>query len=775
MPTHVEQILPEWAAKTVSDDQRRGMALLVAAENASTAGAVPLNEYKISDSSLQRAPDAARAHASHLALASARSLSRGRPFFKRITIRGREGERSICISDVRTTQSIVAQLESDFEVFGWTSAAAHLFTAAIGASVAGRCAHPFDGTVVARAHYRGRLLPTPSDATLQSGEATSQIACSIEARGTSTSPLSKEPAPHIGHAADPPVAAPSDNGSLRSDPRAQEPEQPTPRSLGTLNIAATADQLQWLSFHHDLRRSLLVEGPPGSGKTSVALMRIPCLIDRQWDDLGVETDRDAPFYSEERTVVVIPRATLKHALSRLAATVEVPNVRYSTADALAVEVLRISPFGAAELRDTFEAETNLMPHRQLSTLLRYFLGRRAFAVAAALTWSAAAQRCSRARVKDLESRVIKWAEPIQRGCRTRTFSSVGCEWFAAGRAQPAKLVYADRCLLDRTCRDIFGREGLIRSALEVTPDENFLAELDLTGAIPLLARWREKHPSDLTGTSQGELHSLAAIACDVWSRDARKVVPNFLRAVPFPTHIVIDEVQDFSDEALGFLQAFLADNGVITAAGDRLQAQRKSGSSKMWGGLAVSEFDHVSLEVNYRQSLEVGGFVSRAHKQLFNAEPSWAVGPRCSGTPVRICTSTASSVEQLARVVLTEVKTLQSWNPRCTIAVIHLGDAEFSVRLSQNLQRLGLRSHTLDSANAEWENQRLLVSTAESCKGLEFDATVVVDLSNSGRDDSYVQDSAKRELFVALSRACDRMAVVAGNRESGRLLRACAK
>jgi hypothetical protein len=503
-------------------------------------------------------------------------------------------------------------------------------------------------------------------------------------------------------------------------------------------------------------------------------MRIPCLIDRQWAALGLKTGRDDAFYSEERTVVVIPRPTLKHALSLLAETVEVPSVRYSTADALAVEVLRNSPFGGAVLSDTFDAEVDLMRHRRLSALLRYFLGRQALAVTEGLVWSAAAQQCSHARVKDLENRLLNWTIPLQRGGRTRTFSSIGCDWFAAGRDQPAKAIYADRCLLERTCREIFDRKGLLQRALEDPLDEKSLALIDLAGARPLIKRWRDEHPSDLTGTSQGEWQSLAAMACDVWSRDDRRVVPSFLRATPSPTHIVIDEVQDFSDEALGFLQAYLEEDGVITAAGDRMQAQRASGSSGMWGGLAVSEFDHISLEVNYRQSLEVGGFVSRAHKRLFGTPPTWAVGPRSSGAAVRVCSSSASSAEQLARVAFTEVKTLQGWSPHCTIAVIHLGGAEFSSRLSQGLRILGLRAHTLDSADAEWENQLLLVSTAESCKGLEFDATVVVDLANSGRIDSDLWVSAKRELFVALSRACDRMTVIAGNGASGRLLRACA-
>lgn len=775
MTTRGDQTLPEWAAKAIAEDQRRGRALLSAAERAAAAGSVPPTAHKISDSPSQRSMDAARAQDSEAAHAAARSLSLARPFFKRITILGDEGEHSICISDVRTTQSIGAHLESDFEVFGWTSPAAPLAGAEIGALVDERHATSLEGRVVARAHYRHRLLKAVSDATLQSGNLISHIARSAETQRPDIGPPQSKPRDRAHRADHRPNAANGTDDGAVALPHFQHPEQPMPRSLGTLNIAATADQRQWLSFHHDLRRSLLVEGPPGSGKTSVALMRIPCLIDRQWTDSRLKSEVDAPFYSEQRTVVVIPRPSLKHALSRLAETVEVPNVRYSTADVLAIEVLRSSPFGAEVLRNSFDAEIDLMRHRRLSALLRFFLARQALTVVEGLVWSAAAQQCSHARVKDLESRLSNWVIPLERGGRIRTFSSIGCEWFASGRDQPAKLIYADRCLLDRTCREIFNREGLLRRALEDPIDEKSLAQIELAGAKPLLKRWRDEHPSDLTATSQGEWQSLAAIACDVWSRDDRKVVPNFLRAASPPTHIVIDEVQDFSDEALGFLQSFLAQHGVITAAGDRMQAQRASGSSGMWGGLAVSEFDHVSLEVNYRQSLEVGGFVSRAHKRLFGASPTWAVGPRASGTPVRVSTSSSSSTEQLARVVLAEVKTLQSWSPQCTIAVIHLGGAELSGKLCQSLRILGLRAHALDSADAEWENQLLLVSTAESCKGLEFDATVVVDLANSGRIDSELWDSAKRELFVALSRACDRMTVVVGNGASGRLLRTCAE
>jgi hypothetical protein len=773
MSEPVAKHLPDWMAQAVGEDQRRGRELIDAANKAAARGSVPPGSHKICDSAAQLAHDANRAAYSQMALAAAQSLSRARPFFKRLTIRGDGCERSICISDVRTTQSISAYLESDFEVFGWTSPAAPLAAEPIGASVDGQYAQPFIGTVVGRAHYRDRLLPTPSDASLESGAIFGRIARSDDERIPDGHPHAREPAARIRNATSVPPPANEARGHPEPAPHYQAPEQPLPRSLGTLNIAATADQRQWLSFHHDLRRSLLIEGPPGSGKTSVALMRVPCLIDRQWDDLDLKPGRDEPFYSEDKTVVVIPRATLKHALSRLGATVEVPDVRLSTADALAIEVLRRSPFGAPKLRENSEAETDLMRHRRLSTLLRCLLGMRAVAVAEGLSWNPAAQVCSRARVKELENRLLDWAIPLHRGGRTRTFSSIGCTWFADGRKQPAKLVYADRCLLERVCREIFDREGLILSALEATPDPKTLADINLAGIEPLIERWRRAHPADLTAVSQGEWQSLAAIACDLWSRDAREVVPSFLRALPSPTHIVVDEVQDFSDEALGFLQSFLADNGVITAAGDRLQAQRASGSSGMWGGLSVAEFDHVSLEVNYRQSAEVGGFVSRIHRRLFGSEPNWAVGPRRSGAPVRVSASSTTSVEQLARLVSAEVKDFQRWNPHCTIAVIHVGGADFSLKLSELLRALGLRSHTLDSADAKWSDELLLVSTAESCKGLEFDATVVVDLANSGRIDVDLWDSAKKELFVALSRACDRMTVIAGSGASGRLLKTC--
>ncbi|MCE9554596.1 MAG: hypothetical protein K8T91_14660 [Planctomycetes bacterium] len=75
--------------------------------------------------------------------------------------------------------------------------------------------------------------------------------------------------------------------------------------FGLSEIIALTSVDQRAAMHLPFGEHVMIEGPPGSGKTSIGIMRIPCLIDQQWDDLGLQRGKDEHRYRAEWTRVLV--------------------------------------------------------------------------------------------------------------------------------------------------------------------------------------------------------------------------------------------------------------------------------------------------------------------------------------------------------------------------------------------------------------------------------------------------------------------------------------
>ena len=97
--------------------------------------------------------------------------------------------------------------------------------------------------------------------------------------------------------------------------------------FGLDEIIELADCDQRQTMHLPFHETLIIEGPPGSGKTSIAIMRIPCLIDRQWEELGIDISKDNPFHDEKTMVILVKNNEMVHYLSNLTKSLGITSVR----------------------------------------------------------------------------------------------------------------------------------------------------------------------------------------------------------------------------------------------------------------------------------------------------------------------------------------------------------------------------------------------------------------------------------------------------------------
>ncbi len=86
--------------------------------------------------------------------------------------------------------------------------------------------------------------------------------------------------------------------------------------------------------------SVLIEGPPGSGKTSIGIMRIACLVDQQWAELGLQKGVDKPFHEYQWMRVLVFTEEMVEYLKQLVASIGVERVPVQTTKKFMQEICR---------------------------------------------------------------------------------------------------------------------------------------------------------------------------------------------------------------------------------------------------------------------------------------------------------------------------------------------------------------------------------------------------------------------------------------------------
>lgn len=107
-------------------------------------------------------------------------------------------------------------------------------------------------------------------------------------------------------------------------------EYETKPSFGLDDIIVLVDEPQKAALALPFDRSAVIEGPPGSGKTSVGLMRTAVLYDQQWELLSLDRKSDQPFHDYNTMQVVVYNEEMVEYLQSLARTIGVHQIEVTT-------------------------------------------------------------------------------------------------------------------------------------------------------------------------------------------------------------------------------------------------------------------------------------------------------------------------------------------------------------------------------------------------------------------------------------------------------------
>ncbi|SFS70173.1 HelD family protein [Marininema halotolerans] len=210
-------------------------------------------------------------------------------------------------------------------------------------------------------------------------------------------------------------------------------------------------------------------------------------------------------------------------------------------------------------------------------------------------------------------------------------------------------------------------------------------------------------------------------------------------------HIVIDEAQDFSPIQTAILQQHCPSNS-FTILGDLLQNIVPGRGITGWEEILDQFSEHqqgfYQLDRSYRSTMEIIHFANDIiHPFRGNVKPAEPVFR--SGSPVKVTPLRQDSVQQ----TIQSLHELQSLDCR-TVAVITRTEEDARI-LHQGLLNQGLATHLLTPGESSYQGG-LSIVPIYLVKGLEFDGAILTDVD----PDRYPEDAFHaRLLYVGCTRA----------------------
>jgi hypothetical protein len=234
---------------------------------------------------------------------------------------------------------------------------------------------------------------------------------------------------------------------------------------------------------------------------------------------------------------------------------------------------------------------------------------------------------------------------------------------------------------------------------------------------------------------------------------------SWLNPLPMYSHIVIDEIQDFTEIQTRFI-SYLMQNQLkcITAVGDLTQKLRWPEGLESWERTGLFAKGHeVTLGVfktNYRQTYQLGKLAYEYYKNAFEAEPPFVPVSRMEGKKpdLTVVKGFDREVVSMAETIRSMVKGLMS----PTIAVIVEDDSLREQYWKELVSRLsGTIECRLSRGKDLTKLEVLHVVSLDDVKGLEFDAALISDANkilHTQKTESALR-TAKNRLYVAITRA----------------------
>ena len=607
--------------------------------------------------------------------------------------------------------------------------------------------------------FRGKIAPTMRDATyvLLSGTAYVEDQSLLEFEPTAVIAAPPEPKPYT--AAD---------------------------SFGLGEIIVLADAPQRSAMLLPFESSVLVEGPPGSGKTSIGLMRVRCLIDQQWDQLGLERGKDRPFHDFTTMRVLVFNEEMVDYLKSLAASIGITNVSVQTTKKFLQRVCR-------------DARTLSGRERRDRVSLEYLKGRpevlpafwAGFQRHAQAVWTTNGEKL-REELRAIGPDFVTLADEIEAwvkrlgGTALVGISPTGHVSLAARLNQTADTIRQGRSPTRTPNTEL--KESALESGLRLARDR-VRAFTDL--ACDRVAITRQMFETDeyerLVRTASENNAERAVVGDRMWRRQYQGEAPSYSeydlgvaawlgnlimltpdRENPWAgkkrerlTHIIIDEAQDLSVMHVRTIQSMLAPSGTMTMVGDLRQNLHPLGGLQSWDDLGPDGIARGAFSINYRQTYELGSFLARLHESLYCEPTTWEPATTMTGPGPRV--GRVRSWAQISRAVAEEARHWRHQIEGATVAVLYDGSPDrgrlrdVQAKLEELLQDEITTVHLVDPASRGGElrdTDCVLIASVQQTKGLEFDAVVYIDTRAEWSDPvEEVSARVRNGLYVAAGRA----------------------
>ena len=562
-----------------------------------------------------------------------------------------------------------------------------------------------------------------------------------------------------------------------------QPPERAVAGLKSVKLDMTPEQVE--AFIARMDGLLLVTGAPGTGKTTIALQRIRFLLDQQ--ELR-EPGEHVPYAPDLTRVFLASDNLLSYTRNLLSTELGVPPDVVSRVPSFIKTYLDHaweSRGGARPITRRMPVEVQRARHAMLNLCTAKDLSGVWLAVE-----DQARQRLQdtsagdwirvRAKAGSVEA-ATALAERLADVPRNATGDPVGSPvrmdqlWLRARRPYDEcrqALVEQDRDRFDRAfvnwlfwvfnpvdaLRAYFGErqdtavELIRRGVPELATPQTVVDEM--------LADW-ERHlygPEALAWLSWVLRFALPEEAAQ---EDGFRGVP---RAIPIPTHpserrwthVVIDEAQDLSVQEASLLASLVHPRGALTVSADFRQVvspvHGMTDGEALKVGLPIWDprlHTQFPFQRNLRQSREIAQFLRAFYQRAFGEFPQFDSGDREERVKPRLYVGHPTQFPQLIAEMW---RTFAASGSLQQVAVIQVNeDTAATDRMRVTLAGLGIPLAAAENLPAE---SRLVLTSAEQAKGLEFEACIVLGLEDVERS---MLNFAKNRAYVALSRPTRRL------------------
>jgi DNA helicase IV len=494
------------------------------------------------------------------------------------------------------------------------------------------------------------------------------------------------------------------------------------------DVVATIQREQFAIIRHPLERTVIVQGGPGTGKTVVGLHRAAWLAFNH------------PELRAQGVLVVAPSTTFLTYVSGVLPSLDVTDVDQVEIQALYAGEARVSGHDDAE---TARAKGS----SAMAEVLRRALESRIGSGDEDIMLSLGADRIRipaeqvRVLVADVRARDLSHSEGREL-LRTK-LSALAVELHRAEQAAQNRPVRANEATIRRLSGFL---NALDRMWPTFTPEE-FLRSLYSTQT------WLvEATAGVLTADERARLYrpATASVSAEPWTEEdlycLDEIEAMLTRDAVTYGHIVVDEAQDLSPMQARALRR-RCPNGSFTMLGDLAQATG-AWIRDSWEELARhldGDVDVLSLSIGYRVPASVLELAS-GQLALFSRDLRVPVSIREGLGAPRF-----ADVHEGARIDAVVAATRDGLADERSVAVI-VADRVYDEQLSILREAAGDFG---DGRDADFSH-RVTLLPASSCKGLEFDAIVLVEPAEIVADDP----QGSRMLYVAMTRCTQSLTVV---------------